>query len=105
MLENFVVMELRKQSSWSETRPQLFHFRTQAGQEVDIVLEGASGHIVGVEVKASASVGGNDFKGLAALREIAGRKFRRGVVLYTGQEAAQFGKDLIALPIAKLWQG
>ncbi len=105
MLENFVVMELRKQSSWSESKPQLFHFRTQAGQEVDVVLEGASGQVVGVEVKTSASVGGNDFKGLAALREIAGRKFRRGVVLYTGQEAAQFGEDLIALPIAKLWQG
>ncbi len=31
ILENFVAMELRKQSSWSETRPQLFHFRTQTG--------------------------------------------------------------------------
>jgi hypothetical protein len=105
MLENFVVMELRKQSSWSESKPQLFHFRTQTGQEVDIVLEGVSGQIAGVEVKTSASVSGGDFKGLTALREIAGRKFKRGVVLYTGEEAVQFGEDLIALPIIQLWQG
>ncbi len=104
ILENFVVMELRKQSSWSETKPQLFHFRTQSGQEVDIVLEGSSGQIVGVEVKGSASIGGNDLKGLTALREIAGRKFKRGVILYTGQATIHFDKDLIAYPVAGIWK-
>ncbi len=104
ILENFVVMELRKQSSWSDTKPQLFHFRTQSGQEVDIVMEGASGQIVGVEVKASASLSGSDFKGLTALREIAGRKFKRGVILYTGNETLQFDEDLTAFPIAGIWQ-
>src|SRR5262249_54028092 len=29
LLENFAVMELRKQAAWSRTQPQLFHFRTQ----------------------------------------------------------------------------
>jgi predicted AAA+ superfamily ATPase len=71
---------------------------------VDIVLEGASGRIVGVEVKSSASVRSSDFKGLNALREIAGRKFKRGVILYMGQEAVQFGEDMIALPLVRLWQ-
>ncbi|MFN0085038.1 MAG: ATP-binding protein [Blastocatellia bacterium] len=104
ILENFVVMELRKQASWSETQPQLFHFRTQSGQEVDIVLEGASGEIVGVEVKASGSVSGGDFKGLTALRETAGRKFKRGVILYTGQEIVQFDEHFIAFPVAGLWK-
>lgn len=35
LLENFVVAEVRKQITWSRPRPQLFHFRTQAGQEVE----------------------------------------------------------------------
>lgn len=104
LLENFVVMELRKQASWSEIKPHLFHFRTPTGQEVDIVLEGASGQIVGVEVKAGASLSGSDFKGLTALREIAGRKFRRGVILYTGQETVAFDQDLIAYPLAGIWR-
>ncbi len=46
LMENFVVMELRKQASWSKTQPELFHFRTQAGREVDIVLEDRSGRII-----------------------------------------------------------
>jgi hypothetical protein len=104
VLENFVVTELRKQSSWGKAKPQLFHFRTQTGQEVDIVLEDAVGRLVGVEVKASATVASGDFKGLRALQEITGKLFKRGVLLYTGAEAVAFGADLFALPLASLWQ-
>jgi uncharacterized protein len=39
ILENFVLMELKKQSTWSDTQPQLFYWRTASGQGVDIVLE------------------------------------------------------------------
>lgn len=104
MFENFVAMEIRKQISWSRKRPQMFHFRTHAGQEVDIVLEEASGKLAGIEVKASASVSADDFKGLRALRSLVGRKFQRGVVFYTGSEAVGFDEDLLALPITSLWR-
>ena len=103
-LENFVVTELRKQSSWGKTKPQLFHFRTQSGQEVDVVMEDAAGRLVGVEVKASATVTGGDFKGLRALQEMTGNRFMRGVLFYTGAEAVPFGSDLFALPFASLWR-
>ncbi len=96
-------MELRKQSAWSQTQPNLFHFRTQAGQEVDIVLEDAAGRIVGVEVKGAATVGARDFRGLRALAEATGDRFRRGVVLYTGRTAVPFGSHLHALPVDSLW--
>jgi len=103
LLENFIVMELRKQSTWSDTAPQMFHFRTQTGQEVDIVLEDASGRIVGVEVKSSATVGSEDFKGLKMLAEVTGDRFLRGIVLYTGREAIPYGQKLFALPVDCLW--
>ncbi len=104
LLENFALMELRKQIAWSRTRPQIFHFRTHTGEEVDILLENAAGEIVGVEVKATASVGASDFKGLRVLAEAAGSRFRRGVVLYTGVETVPFAKNLHAMPISSLWQ-
>ena len=104
VLENFVVTELRKLASWGKTQPHLFHFRTQTGVEVDIVLEDATGHIVGVEVKANASVSSSDFKGLRALQEISGKRFQRGVVFYTGTEIVAFGANLYAVPIASLWR-
>ena len=96
-------MELRKQASWSRTQPQLFHFRTQGGREVDVVLEDRSGRIVGVEVKASATLGPDDVKGLKALAELAGKRFQRGIVLYTGQDAIPFGSRIHALPMGSLW--
>jgi len=104
LVENFVVSELRKQVAWSETQPELFHFRAQTGQEVDVVMEDRAGRIVGVEVKASASVGANDFKGLRDLATTVGGKFRRGIVLYTGSESVPFGENFHALPMRALWR-
>jgi predicted AAA+ superfamily ATPase len=104
LLENFVVMELYKQSAWSRIKPRIFHFRTQTGQEVDVVLEDSAGRIVGIEVKASAAVGSQDFKGLRALAEATGKRFQRGIVFYTGVEPLPFGPQLYALPLQALWQ-
>jgi len=56
LLEKFVVMEMRKQSSWSKTEPELYYWRTVSGQEVDIVLEDSTGQLVGIEVKAGATL-------------------------------------------------
>lgn len=103
LLENFVIMELQKQANWSRRQPRLFHFRTQTGQEVDIVLEDPAGRLVGVEVKAATTVSGQDFKGLRAFASLVGRRFHRGVVLYTGTESIPFGPQLHALPVSSLW--
>lgn len=104
VLEDFMVTELRKQASWSKARPRLFHYRTQTGQEVDIVLEGDGGRIVGIEVKAGATITAEDFKGLRHLAEAAGDRFHRGVLLYGGKESLPFGTGLYALPITAIWQ-
>jgi predicted AAA+ superfamily ATPase len=104
LFENFVIMELKKQITWSAIKPQMFHFRTQSGQEVDVVLEDRSGKLVGIEIKASATVHAHDFKGLRALAEMTDKRFLRGIVLYTGRESIPFGESLTALPIQRLWQ-
>ena len=104
ILETFVASELAKQLGWSRTRAELFHFRTHGGIEVDLVLEADDGRLAGVEVKSAATVGVGDLKGLKAFREVAGKRFHRGVVLYTGREALPFGSDLWALPVSALWQ-
>lgn len=103
LLENFVVMELRKQAGWSKTPVGLFHFRTQTGQEVDVVLESRDGRVAGVEVKAASSVGVADFKGLRALAEAVGERFACGVVLYAGRNIVPFGGNLYAVPVSALW--
>lgn len=103
LLETFIANELVKQTGWCKRRPEVLHFRTHAGHEVDIVLEDRGGEIVGIEVRAGASIGQDDFKGLRALAEAAGKRFVRGIVLYGGSEIVPFARNLIALPIQTLW--
>lgn len=104
VMENFVVGELRKQSGWSDTKISMFHFRTAADDEVDIVLELPGGEIVGIEVKSAASVGSEAFKGLKVLRvELGPKIFKRGIVLYTGNASVAFDNDLFAMPLSSLW--
>jgi predicted AAA+ superfamily ATPase len=104
LLESFVAMELIKQSGWSADAPALYHFRTHEGDEVDLVLERRRGTLVGIEVKSAATVSAADFKGLRALAGIAGKRFQRGIVLYTGAEVVPFGAGLVALPVEALWR-
>lgn len=104
LLESFVTMELVKQAGWSVDPPALYHFRTHEGDEVDLVLERRGGALVGIEVKSAATVTAADFKGLRALAEVAGRRLRRGIVLYTGAEVVPFGAGFLALPVEALWR-
>ena len=93
--------ENSRQLGW-QPKAALFHYRTHAGQEVDLVLESVDGRVVGVEVKASANVTATDLTGLRALRADAGERFFRGVVLYAGARSVRFEPDLYAMPMSAL---
>lgn len=68
------------------------------------MLEDERGRVVGIEVKRTSSPGSNHFRGLRALRDAAGHRFVRGILLYGGTESVGFEKDLHALPLSALWQ-
>jgi predicted AAA+ superfamily ATPase len=91
------------QASWNPDPPRLVHFRRPKGAEVDLVLE-RNGHVVGVEVRSTQTATAEDFKGLGALVDIAGRRFHRGLVLYPGRQAVAFGPNLQAGPLTALWE-
>ncbi len=104
LLETFVFQELRRQASWRDEPIGFFHFRDKDGAEVDIVLERGARELVGVEVKASATVTVADFRGMRKLREAAGKRFAAGVVLYDGEITASFGDRFFAVPLRTLWE-
>ena len=104
LLESFVLMEFRKQISWSQTQPAMFHYRTQTGQEIDLLLEDAAGRVAGIEVKAASTVQEKDVRVLLELAKELGPKFVRGVVLYTGERAVPFSDKVFALPVQLLWR-
>ena len=104
VLENFVVSEILKQCSWQEKKIDAFHFRTQSGIKVDLVLQNREGQLVGIEVKSSSTLSQKDFKGLLSFKEIAKDKFCSGILLYTGESIVPFGENLWAVPIQALWE-
>lgn len=104
VLECFVGMELAKQiSATPAPRPMLMHMRTATGNEIDFVLEAADGRLAAIEVKAAATVRSHDFRHLESVRDRVGKRFHRGIVLYTGAERLPFGERLEAWPLATLW--
>lgn len=104
LIETLVSGELRAQSEWSQTRPGLFHFRNRDGVEVDLVLESGDGRVVGVEVKAGATVRAEDLRGLRLLEQRLGADFAAGIVLCTATEPRHLGGRLWTLPLSALWQ-
>lgn len=108
LLETFVAGEVFKQASWMDHQPRIGHWRTHDGAEVDIVIEdGRDGSVVGVEVKAGSRIHPKDRRGLRILRDALGKRFRAGIVLYTGPHCIRYsGQDagIIALPVDLLWR-
>lgn len=103
IFENFVATEILKQSS---VMPEInfYHFRTTQGKEVDFVIEKNNGDIIGIETKIASSVRSGDIKGLLELKSLTGEKFRKGILLYTGDEIMPLAENIWAVPVDKLWQ-
>ncbi len=109
LLESHVFAELRKQITWSGGDYNLCYYRDKDQNEVDFVIENASGDILGIEVKAAASVSINDLTGLKRLASVAPQQFKAGIVLYDGSATLPLGqaqgRPLWAMPIATLRSG
>lgn len=103
LLTNFAFAELSKQTAWSRTMPELLHFRSFNGRDVDLVLEGPNGRVAGIDVQTRTTVTEDDFRGLKALADIAGEQFASGVILYPGSDVVPFGDRFFAVPFSGLW--
>ena len=103
LMENFVMGELARQLTWSETAAALYHYHDRDGHEVDAILEDNSGRVVGIEVKSAQSVRSEDLLGLRYLKQKLGSRMHAGYFLYCGADSLSFGDGLGCLPISALW--
>lgn len=103
VLETFVYGELLKHATTADGDYQLLYYRDHDQFEVDVIVENTGGQLVGVEIKAAASVKESDLRGLKRLASIAGDQFKLGVILYDGTETLPLGDRLWAAPISTLW--
>ncbi|MEZ2127833.1 MULTISPECIES: ATP-binding protein [unclassified Sinorhizobium] len=103
LLETFVVSEVMKIAAWTDLRLTFSHYRTKDQDEVDLVIEDRRGRVVGIEVKASATVRASDVRGLRQLQAATGDRFLQGLVLHDHDRITPFGEQIAAIPISILW--
>lgn len=103
VLESFVYGELLKATTTADGEFSLMYYRDADKVEVDVVIENAAGQLVGVEVKASATVKESDLRGLRKFSNLAGDQFKMGILLYDGDETMPLGDNIWAAPLSTLW--
>lgn len=102
LAESFVVGEMLSQAMWSDQMPDLFHWRKNDKNEVDLLAESPDGRVLCIEVKSAEQVTLADFRGIDAFRSAHPDRFHRGFVFYSGRTVLPFGDDRWAIPFAAL---
>ena len=97
MFETFVENEIRKSLFPFAGTVGHYHWRTDAGAEVDNVLE-IDGRLHPFEVKCKDSLNAYDMRGIRAFRETYGTAASAGAIIYAGREAYKLGDDTWAIP-------
>lgn len=103
LLESFVFAELLKHTTSADDDYRLMYYRDADKFEVDVVIENSAGQLIGVEVKAAASIKESDLRGLKKLANLAGNQFTMGVLLYDGTETMPLNEGIWAVPLSTLW--
>ncbi len=103
VLETFIFGELLKHTTTADGDYRLMYYRDADKFEVDVVIENAAGQLVGVEVKAAATVKESDLRGLKKMASLAVRQFKMGVLLYDGTETMPLADGIWAAPLSTLW--
>jgi predicted AAA+ superfamily ATPase len=100
LFENFIASEIMKSIGVLPGKFYVSHFNPVRGEgkETDFVIENDTGEAIAIEVKLASSLNAKDFANLELCRNTIGDRFKRGIVLYTGEEAVPFGDKLWAVP-------
>jgi len=101
LFESLATLTVRVAAQAAEGR--VGHLRTRNGDhEVDLVVEGVDGAVLGIEVKLSATVGDRDVRHLLWMREQLPHAVVDLVVLTTGTRAYRRQDGVAVVPLALL---
>jgi len=105
LMETFVFNELAAHVDYAGGMYEIYHYRDRLKREIDFLIQKENGDLLGIEVKASSTAHGDDFKHLKWFKNNLVKKGRVfvGIVLYTGNHIISFGDSLWAIPIQQLY--
>ncbi len=98
LFETLVAAEVRKQCALLAPRPNLFHWSTYSGAEVDLLVE-RDGRLHPIEIKASSRVGRRHTTGISAFRRAhPNLEIAPGLVVAPTENFARVSDHDYALP-------
>lgn len=105
IIDTFVAAQILPLVALSHPQVDAFHLRDSNGShEVDLLLEGPGGAVVGIEIKVANAVKPQAARHLEWLRGSLGSSFKRGVIFHTGDSTYPLGDRIWAMPIAAIWR-
>lgn len=100
LFETFIYHHVRVLANLMTPPARLFHWRTHAGNEVDIILEYGR-KILAIEVKQTTKPGYGDTNGLKAFLSNHPTAVG-GLLLHSGTETCWLGEKILALPWTRI---
>ena len=98
LFETAVFAEIRKQSALLSPAPQLYHWRSAGGAEVDLLLE-RDGKLFPLEVKVKSQPTRRDTRGIKALRDsYPALDIQPGLVIAPTRKFLRLSEDDCAMP-------
>ena len=101
LFESLIVNLIARLAALLPMPPQLYHWRTNGGAEVDLILE-LDGRLYPIEMKCKTNLTKHDTRGLRAFRDTYGDdKVAPGIIIYAGHECYRLNETTTAVP----WYG
>jgi hypothetical protein len=102
LFESFCVNMIMATCSGNNISPNFYHWRTNGGAEVDIILE-LDGCLYPIEIKCKTNVTLQDARGIQAFYATykEQHKIANGIIIYAGTECYRVAENIVAMP----WNG
>ncbi len=98
LFETAVAAEIRKQSNLLSPKPQVYHWRSAGGAEVDLVLE-RDGKLFPFEIKVKSQLAKRDARGIKAFRDsYPNLDIQPGIVMAPTDKIEKISDDDFAMP-------
>ncbi|MFZ2658340.1 MAG: ATP-binding protein [Victivallales bacterium] len=98
VFETWAVNSVFRQAASLGFSPMLYHWRTNGGAEVDLVIE-ANGKLYPVEVKCKTNLKAHDTSGIKAFFEsYRNMNVEKGLIIYAGDMCYRLEENIIAIP-------
>jgi predicted AAA+ superfamily ATPase len=98
LFETYVFMEILKNIQKLPLLPNIYHFRSYSGAEVDLILE-LNGVLHPIEIKAKSNPNRMDVRGFAAFRDCFPQEtIGPGLLVCSIEEPRRLSEDAVAIP-------